>query len=108
MTTAATTEESPWRWALLCKLVLEGKPFPKIDWQHLVSGVGILTPMDKESQTITQEIVGWIKVADNSYWAWAKGDKDKYTNLTLKLPSTMTSIRSGKAVQIMSLMKQSL
>ncbi len=62
--------------------------------------------MDKESQAITQEIVRWITVTDNVYRAWAKGDKDKNTNLTLKLPSTMTSISSGKVVQIISLMNK--
>ena len=77
----------------LQELVLAGKPYLKINWQRLVWGVGILTPMDKESQTITQEIVRRIKVAENSLRAWAKGDKD--TNLTVKLPSTMNSITSG-------------
>ncbi len=62
--------------------------------------------MDKESQAITQEIVGRINVAENSFRAWAKGDKEKYTNLTLKLPSTMASFTSGKAVQIVSLMNK--
>ncbi len=53
----------------VCQLVLAGKPYPKIDWQRRVRGVGILTPMDKVSQTITQEIVGRIKVAENSFRA---------------------------------------
>ncbi len=86
------------------KLVLANQPFPKIDWQRRIRGVGVLTPMDEQSQVITKEIVGRIKVAESTFRAWAKGDKDKYTNLTLKLPNTMHSISGGKALQVLSLM----
>jgi len=82
-------------------LVLEGKTAPNIEWSGFKAGVGFIAPVNAESRAIVQDLVKDIKVAEFSFRAWARGEKGKYVQLTIRVPATMNpeTFSAGKVLQ---------
>ncbi len=79
---------------------------PKIEWSGFSKGVGVIAPVDMESQIAMQEIVSGIKVAEHSFRAWAKGERGRFTPLSILIPATMKKevFSAGKIMQAAVLM----
>ncbi len=83
--------------------VLEDKQAPKIDWHAFKAGVGIIAPKDETSQGIVKDMVANIMVDGSNFRAWSRGERGKYTPVTVKIPATMPQdkISSGKLLQVL-------
>ncbi len=94
--------------ATCLELVFTGKPSPRVEWTGFSKGVGVIAPADEESRSIMKEIVATTKVAEDSFRAWAKGEKGKYTPLSILIPHTMKRevFTAGKIMQAATLMNQ--
>jgi len=63
---------------------------PRIDFSGFYNGCGVIVPADEASQTTTIDIIDNIKVTDNEFKAWRKGERGNTTVLTLQIPPSMT------------------
>jgi len=79
-------------------LTLEGKESPDVDWTGFARGVGVIAPADEQSKGMLKDIVGDIELDGKFFRAWAKGERGKFTPLTIQIPATMNanSLPSGK------------
>ncbi len=70
---------------------------------HVSEGVGIIAPADEESQKLVKELIGTLQVDDTVYRAWAKGERGKYTYVSVKLPAALPAdkVIAGKALQVL-------
>ncbi len=88
--------------------VFAQKEVPKIEWSGYSKGVGVIAPSDEASRDIMKEIISNTKVAEHSFRAWAKGEKGKYTLLSILIPHTMKKevFTAGKIMQAAIMMNQ--
>ncbi len=91
---------------MICDRVQNDQPYPWIDGKSLWSGVGCINPLDEDSQKMVMEMVDAITVADMSFRAWKKGDTDKYTNVTVKIPATLENMRPAQLQLVLQKMNK--
>ncbi len=70
-------------------LALKGEGV-RIEWTGYARGVGLIAPADAESRDKVKDLVASLKVADDPFRAWAKGEKGDWTPLSIRIPATMT------------------
>ena len=89
----------------LIDLALEGKA-PKVDWTGFKNGVGVVATIDADSRSTMMNVVADTKVAEISFRAWPKGEKERHTIITIKIPHLLKNFTSGKLVQAMEVMNK--
>ena len=62
---------------------------PLFEFIGFNNGIGCIVPEDEESQALAREIVGSITVNENHFRAWVKGERGKYSLLTLNIPESL-------------------
>jgi len=88
------------------RLIMEDKAYPQTDWIGWSNGVGLIVLEDLQSLQLTQEIIGTITVAGDSFRAWAKGEKGKYEPLTIQIPSAFPASTFSARRLVQALVKQ--
>ena len=78
-----------------------GEEGVKVEWTGYARGVGLVAPADEKSRDKVKELIGGLSVADESFRAWAKGEKGEWTPLSIRIPATMTK-RTFTAGKIMT------
>ncbi len=83
-------------------LVFRGKEVPTLAWFSFAKGVGLICLANQASLDQMKNIVATIKVAEFTFQGWAKGERGKYTPLSVRLPSPLTSgvFTAGKVLQM--------
>ncbi len=66
-----------------------GEEGAKVEWTGYARGVGLVAPADEASRDTVKNLISGLQVADESFRAWAKGEKGEWTPLSLRIPATM-------------------
>lgn len=80
------------------------QPPPTIDWHGFKDGVGILACTDAASNQYAKTIIADIKVGDQEFRGWAKGESGDWKLVTATIPAVLKAHTAGKVLQAINLL----